>query len=79
MSMVRIRVLEGHYRDRSAGSGDSRAGVGTFIPAGTILELPSEQAEAMLSGGTAELAPEAEPIEKPSLLLKRFERLRRRQ
>jgi hypothetical protein len=41
-----MRVTEGHYRDQ------------TFVPAGTLLDLPAEQAQAMLRGGTGQLVDE---------------------
>jgi hypothetical protein len=45
---IRIRVLKGHYRDSA------------WVPAGTLLELPRAQAQAMIFGNTAELAAELE-------------------
>jgi hypothetical protein len=39
-----IRVTFGHYRN------------GSFVPPGQLLELPTEVAQAMLRGGTAQLA-----------------------
>jgi hypothetical protein len=38
-----IRVTFGHYRN------------GTFVPPGQVLELPTQVAQAMLRGGTAQL------------------------
>lgn len=38
-----MRVTSAHWRDR------------TYVPAGTLADLPANQAQAMLRGGTAEL------------------------
>jgi hypothetical protein len=64
---IRVRVTQGHYRDRR----DRTA----FAPAGTVLELPKEVALAMLRGGTAELAPE-EPTAPETGLLAKLKKLR---